>query len=1521
MNLKVLGVVAGIVLAVVMLWPSGSSQRVKALYEEAEQLMSEGKYEEAITKYSEALEESKKWGVKTEVIDRDFDSLAKYKIAFCYAKMAEDTGDLTYYEKALDYIKEVYGKAIVPKHKEAVTFLWGHVLFKMERYEEAEPKFRELIANFPNSIRVENAWYAIGVLNYQLKNFEEARKAFRVIVDEYPHSKFRDDAQYRIAESYRVEKNWEMAYQEFDKITPEMFPTQKHLIPEARYKAAYCLMQLGRDDEALSRYAQFVTEYPDNRYITAAYFDMGTIYTRQKDYENALQNYQLAMESTDDPRLKAEIQYNIGENYFEQEDYESALTAYQKVLQDYPDSPFVQPAKFKIGECYMKLKDWQNAIQAYQVVLKDYPGSEYAPYSTFQVAEAYYQIPDYEKSLEWYKKVVENYPDDPVMPYAMYGMLWSLSKLKRYGELEKLARQFIAERKDDEDFDLQAAEMQMKVGDIYFEMAENAMTEGDVEAAISRYQQAAQEYAKTWTDYMDLPKFNLIKCVSKFQEALSYYKIAEARDFKDTEALRNSAQAYEQVLDKFYRNFDISHDFPERNTVIENSLMNLGLTYEKLQDWDNARRIYSEIPASSPNYKKARLLIAETYISEGKTDQGIEYYRKLIADPNFDRDSKTLAEIKLADLLRHENRFQEAIQQYERIVQEYPDSEYADEAQYLIGLCYYSIEPRTKENVEKAIEAFQKLIDNYPSSNNIADAYFGIAQSRKDLGEMGDDTQWAKIIEICDYINSNFADKEDEKTQRIVANANLLKVYAVEKAGTTEVGADALIASLRRVVESRTADEEARARSQLKIGHLLFEAEKYQEAIPEYQKVVDLFPNSAVTPLALYQVAVCYYKLQQYDAAAQTAKAALKYDLDPDMLVSVNYTLGLSLEKLGQEQEAIDAFKIVVAQEGKVTKEDRKDIIYAAHTELAKLYSTRQQYPEAVGEYQYISQHAKTDKIKAQALISMANIYETNIGDYQAAIDAYRQVAQMNIDPLFTSSAYYRMGLIYANNLKDMQNASMMFDALIKGFADSQDSSIQAMVSDASVRLSDIYFKQGDLEKAITEAERIADMVLNSPKSSMLQKVQSQYQVGYLYSQLARRFYEEEGGNTPGTEAYNNYTDAARKSAQAYAKVYEIVQPVETAPKEAVKFLRFALFQAGQTYYALGYTKDHEAARPLLEAYIKYADQGLFGDVNADAELKKELQTVMSYLGTVYFQLARVNELNMALFARCAQMFDDMVKRWPNEPDAGLWQYQAGEAYFAMREYQKAIQEYKKVLDNYPNHSAAADALYAMAACYQILANQADDPTQKSQYMDQVYALNEELIAKYPTGKYAPEAYINVGNKYYNEAIKPDIDVDKRIELYEKAIEMYRKAMQVPNVDPKVKGQAEGFLRDTEESVAYDLYNKGLEMVDEAKRLKGEAQRKKAQEVVDFFNNLIQKYPDTTSADIAYVQIGLAYEILEDWEKAMKAYETLRMKYVDESGKEIIPDSDSVIKALDYARQRYALVYQYYVSLQEKSKQ
>ena len=277
MNPRILGVIGGLALIVAILSPflMGSSKKVEELYTDAETLYGQADYEGAIAKYIEALEESTKRGVKTEVIDKDFTTLANFQIAVCYSRLAEQSLDHNHYETALDYIQKVALNATVPKHQEGLTYLWGHILFRTEEYELAEAKFKQLIENFPNSLNVENSWYAIGQLNYKLGNYEDCRTAFNNILSGFPNSEFKDDAQLLIAQSFLDERNWEQAYPEFDKFATEEFKNYTELHAEAMYKAAMCLNQLNRHDEAISRYTNFITQYPENKLVTAAYFDQG----------------------------------------------------------------------------------------------------------------------------------------------------------------------------------------------------------------------------------------------------------------------------------------------------------------------------------------------------------------------------------------------------------------------------------------------------------------------------------------------------------------------------------------------------------------------------------------------------------------------------------------------------------------------------------------------------------------------------------------------------------------------------------------------------------------------------------------------------------------------------------------------------------------------------------------------------------------------------------------------------------------------------------------------------------------------------------------------------------------------------------------------------------------------------------------------------------------------------------------------------------------------------------------------
>ncbi|MBT5711072.1 tetratricopeptide repeat protein, partial [Candidatus Poribacteria bacterium] len=1207
----------------VLFWPSGSSQRVRTAFEEAEQYLAGQRYQEAIEQYEAALEESVKPFVKTEVIDPDFKTLANYKIAFANAQIADQTDDVTRYDAAVTTIEDIYRDAHVPKHRELITFLWGYVLFKQKKFDEADPKFRELIDNFPNSLYLENAWYSIGQLNFELVEYDRARVAYAAIVDGFPNSEFRDDSQHLIAQTFLLEQNYEQAFREFDNLTPEAFASSP-LIPEADYKAAYCLLQLSRLEEAIDRYNRFVADHPNSGFVTAAYFDLGTIYTRQKDYDNAIQNYQLAIENTDNMALRAEIQYEIGDNYIEAGDFPSAADAYRTVVELYPESGYVAAARYGIGEAYLKyanansasgaidVESYDNAIAAYLVVLNEDPLSEYVAHATFQIAESYYQMQTYESALEWYRNLMDRHPDDPLAPYALYGELWSLSELQRYEEVLERGRSFVDAHIDDEDFDLQASEIQMKLGDIMFEQ--------------ERFAVAAQEYGRV-LDFEDLPKFYAVKLRSLYQVGVSHFRIGERdNDLSSFEkAVAPLATAIADYSDDVY---NLDYEFPERLPLLENSILNKANVHEKLSQWGDARAAYALIPPMSENFGRAAVLTAETFEKEKSIDEAINHYAAIADNDALGETWQSLGAIRLADLLRGQERWTEAAVAYANIVERYPGSDYVDAAQYLIGVCFYSIEPRTAENLGKSVEAFSVVVDTSPDSENAPDALYGLTLSTKALADTGDAT-WEEVVALADKLTNDYSDRPDDRAQKAVNSGNLLRVLALEKLGHD---VDEVIPGLRQVVASDSAEESTRVTAQLKIGNMLFGEERFAEAAPEYQALGDLFPTSDQAPLGYYQAAVSAYKHGEmlivddenagapwFAQAEELSGSALAYrdrgKVDDSLMVSINYTRGLAQSQGGRVMPAIQSLGVVTSFEGTVTDPDKLPIIEAAHIELARLNQQIGQFDTAATEYQYLAEHSTDSNMQLRSYLSLADIYENQLGDRAQAVANYSMAAEVGGDSDFSAQALYRAGVLLtqaaaAGEAGAVDEAIAKFEALQTRFANSTSDQVQLMVADGGVRASDLYVQTGNIDTALAKAEDARDRSVRT--GDVVQKVQAQYQVANLRSRQARALFD----NTEGS-ANTAYKQASRESVQDYLKVAEFAEPIAQAPQNARVFVGPALYQAGVVSYAVHGPVDLPISAEVLPRFVQLSDNG---HITASAE---EIQTALYYAGVTMYDLAR----------------------------------------------------------------------------------------------------------------------------------------------------------------------------------------------------------------------------------------------------------------------------------------------------------
>ena len=284
MNARIWGIIGGLALVLALLSPYvlGSSKKVAQLFETAETLYEQNDYKRAIARYKEALKESNKLRAKTEAIDKDFKTLVNFKIATSYVNLAEQSGNINYYEKALEHIKQANSTVKLTKHQENLTYLWGYILYKTDQLEQAEEKLTQLIENFPDGHFVKEAQEIIAQINEQLKGTEENENTVQPtnliplwINDLSKFEAFNKKANRNlvVANRFRADKQYAKAAEQYEVFAnTHSFTTE---VMYALYWSGWCYHEASFNDEtslskAISIFQRLIDNYNDSRYTSEA---------------------------------------------------------------------------------------------------------------------------------------------------------------------------------------------------------------------------------------------------------------------------------------------------------------------------------------------------------------------------------------------------------------------------------------------------------------------------------------------------------------------------------------------------------------------------------------------------------------------------------------------------------------------------------------------------------------------------------------------------------------------------------------------------------------------------------------------------------------------------------------------------------------------------------------------------------------------------------------------------------------------------------------------------------------------------------------------------------------------------------------------------------------------------------------------------------------------------------------------------------------------------------------------------
>lgn len=219
---------------------------------------------------------------------------------------------------------------------------------------------------------------------------------------------------------------------------------------------------------------------------------------------------------------------------------------------------------------------------------------------------------------------------------------------------------------------------------------------------------------------------------------------------KDTpKAQYDFAKAFEKKKDydqAIYEYRKLVKNYPTSSLAVY-AQIGIGESFEKKRDYYSAFKEYQKVLENYPSYGRIfdiverQYKIGNIFLSGGKRrlwrfnivparDKAIEVFEAVIASAPFSEFAPR-SQFLIGEAYVKMGKLPEAVLEYQKVVDEYGESEFVDDARIQIGLCAYKLSrgPSYDQNsTNKAIETFRSYIRDYPNSPKVKEAKKKIAE-------------------------------------------------------------------------------------------------------------------------------------------------------------------------------------------------------------------------------------------------------------------------------------------------------------------------------------------------------------------------------------------------------------------------------------------------------------------------------------------------------------------------------------------------------------------------------------------------------------------------------------------------------------------------------------------------------------------------------------------------------------------------------------------------------------------------
>lgn len=473
-------------------------------------------------------------------------------------------------------------------------------------------------------------------------------------------------------------------------------------------------------NKAIEKAAKVVVFYPQSKWVDDALLLMGQAFYRKGEYQRAIRKFQELLANYPQSKLWDEARNWLGESYESAGEYDAAEIIFREMAAD-KNSPWAEGARYRLAEVLFAQGDYLGAQAECQRLIQTFPKGRYAAKAQHLLGECLYKLGDYAQAQAKFHLVLEHNPDRDLRYRATCRLGECLMAQGKYHQAIGVFQDLLGDEHYYRKFPL-----------LKLKLATCKREAGDYEGAVAEYEAVAGQYPQTEFAAQALFNLGLIyqriyfdldKAKQSFQEVVRRGGRSEL-----VEEARVNAEAINRlVLYQSRLKWQGKGQARTRFLLAELYLFRFSQVDSALVQYSI---ILKRFPESHYAPKAAYALAWTLAQIKGDSAGARTAYQRLIKDyPESEYAALARTILGMDDqvekmdspktrFLQAERQFLKgedidgALEGYRQVVKDYPKSEYAPKAQYVIAWIWENL----KRDRQMARQAYQKLISDYPDT-------------------------------------------------------------------------------------------------------------------------------------------------------------------------------------------------------------------------------------------------------------------------------------------------------------------------------------------------------------------------------------------------------------------------------------------------------------------------------------------------------------------------------------------------------------------------------------------------------------------------------------------------------------------------------------------------------------------------------------------------------------------------------------------------------------------------------------